>query len=97
MKRLFKGIILIILVTLLANVPTQYVNATTDDFNWVQWLEGNGIYSVIGMVMNNDMTPEEACLTIIIPANNAGTLSENEKKYSLSIIPKQRVFWKQMA
>lgn len=79
MKRLFKGIILIIMVALLANVPTQYVNATTDDFNWVQWFEGNGIYSVTSMVRDGSMTPEEACYTIIIPANDAGILSENQK------------------
>lgn len=79
MKRIFKGIILIVMVALLTNVPTQYVNATTDDFNWVQWYEGNGIYSVMNMVYKGEMTVTEACDTILIPANNAGVLSESEK------------------
>lgn len=92
MKRLFKCILLVVMVAILTVMPTKYVTATTDDFNWVQWYEGNGIYSVTSMVQDGEMTPEEACLKILIPADDAGILSENQKKYSLSIIPKQREF-----
>ena len=97
MKRLFKGIMLIVMVAILTTVPTQYANATEDDFNYVQWYEEMGIYTVIGEIMSGTLTPEEACLLIIIPADDSGVVSENQKKYSLSIIPKQREFWKHMA
>lgn len=90
MKRLLKGILLIVMVATLTVMPTQYVNATADDFNWVQWYEGNGISCVMGLIECGDMTLEEACYTILIPANDAGKVTENQKNIFLEYYPEAK-------
>ena len=65
--------------------------AVADDFNYVQWYEYMGIYSVMSEIKDGSRTPFEACDVFIIPAYQAGKVTEQDKKYSLNIIPKSKL------
>ncbi len=84
MKRFITRVVVFMTISVMA-----ITFAFADDFNWVQWLEWNGIYSVASMVLDGSMSATEACDKIIIPANQAGVLDEDEKKYLLNIVPKR--------
>lgn len=91
-KRIAAKLFVSILVMLLLFVNRGTV-ASADDFNHAQWYEYNGIYSVIGQIMNGNMTPQEACETIMRPSIQAGYVESSEVDIFLEYYPEMEAWF----
>lgn len=76
MRKLMRKVAVFLFVIVMSST-----SVLADDFNWVQWYEGMGIYSAMSYIADGSMTTFEVCEKIIIPSCEAGIVSENEKKY----------------
>ncbi len=61
-----------------------------DDFNWVQWYEGNGMGSVVGSIMDGSITTFEACEKIVIPASKAGLVEQGHIDFLIECYPEAK-------
>ena len=81
-----KKIVTRIVIAILAMTLTVgFIDA--DTYNWVQWYEWNGVYSVIALVDYGSMTPTEACDLVFIPAYNAGKVDSIDLQIIKEEIP----------
>ena len=87
--RIALAMIAVLLGLLMADANTNTV-AMADDFNWVQWCEGNGIYSVVSMVNRGSMTSFDACEKIIIPSYEACVIGDKEINIFLEYYPEMK-------
>ena len=91
-KRITVKLFVAILVIMMLFVNKGTV-ASGDNFNYAQWYEWNGIYSVIGSVMDGSMTPQEACETIMRPAIQAGYVDSSEVDIFLEYYPEMEAWF----
>ncbi|MBQ9141939.1 MAG: SH3 domain-containing protein [Lachnospiraceae bacterium] len=79
-------------VIMLAITLTVGFAGGENDFNWAQWYDWNGVYSVIDMVAYGSMTSIEACDTVIIPAHQAGFVTENHMEIFTEYYPETKSY-----
>ena len=73
MRKLMRKVAVFLFVIVMSST-----SVLAEDFNWVQWCEGNGIYSVAGLVAHGSLTTFEACEMIIIPSYEAGVIGKRD-------------------
>ncbi len=88
MKKFITQIAMVIIIVLITS--TSIGKVVVAEKNWVQWYEGNGVYSVVGLVMVGDITEFEACEKIIIPSYEAGVASNNDINIFLEYYPEMK-------
>lgn len=82
MKKFCVSFMVVLMVIML---PSRMVKA--DDFNWAQWYDWMGIYTILDVVCSGEMTPIEAFETIMIPAHNAGYVTEKQAEIYAATFP----------
>lgn len=91
-KRITGKLFVAMLVMMLLFVNKGAV-ASADEFNYAQWYEYNGIYSVTGQIKAGVMSPHEACELIMRPAIQAGYVDSSEVDIFLESFPEMEAWF----